>query len=58
MFEKLLPYTLDTTVHTGELDGEPDTFAITGDIDAIWLWDSAAQVWPYLPLAKDDAKLN
>src|ERR1039457_4231474 len=48
----------DTTVRTGELDGKPDTFVITGDIDAMWLRDSAAQVWPYLPLAKDDARLG
>jgi len=58
MFENCFPNTLDTTVRTGELDGKPDTFVITGDIDAMWLRDSAAQVWPYLPLAKDDAKLK
>ena len=58
MFENCFPNTLDTTVRTGELDGKPDTFVITGDINAMWLRDSAAQVWPYLPLAKDDAKLR
>ena len=58
MFENCFPNTLDTTVRTGELDGKPDTFVITGDIDAMWLRDSAAQVWPYLPLAKDDARLK
>jgi meiotically up-regulated gene 157 (Mug157) protein len=56
LFENCYPNTLDTTVHTGTLDGKPDTFIVTGDIDAMWLRDSSAQVWPYLPLAtRDDA---
>jgi len=58
MFENCFPNTLDTTVRTGEINGRPDTFVITGDIDAMWLRDSSAQVWPYLPLAKDDRKLR
>ena len=58
MFENCFPNTLDTTVRAGELDGKPDTFVITGDIDAMWLRDSTAQVWPYLPLAKQDPKLQ
>jgi uncharacterized protein len=58
MFENCFPNTLDTTVRAGELDGKPDTFVITGDIDAMWLRDSTAQVWPYLPLARQDPKLQ
>ncbi|MDR3719151.1 MAG: glycoside hydrolase family 125 protein [Bryobacteraceae bacterium] len=58
LFENCFPNTLDTTVQAGTLDGKPDTFVITGDIDAMWLRDSTAQVWPYLPLTKGDAKLK
>ena len=58
LFENCFPNTLDTTVQTGVIDGKPDTFVITGDIHAMWLRDSTAQVWPYLPLAKDDPKLK
>lgn len=58
LFENCYPNTLDTTVFTGKRDGKPDTFVITGDIDALWLRDSTAQVTPYLPLAKTDEKLR
>jgi meiotically up-regulated gene 157 (Mug157) protein len=55
MFENCFPNTLDTTVrHSGH---GPDSFIITGDIDAMWLRDSTAQVWPYLSLADQDASL-
>jgi uncharacterized protein len=57
MFERCFPNTLDTTVSPGVFDGQPDTFVITGDIDAMWLRDSSAQVWPYLPFAKQDTRL-
>jgi meiotically up-regulated gene 157 (Mug157) protein len=58
MFENCYPNTLDTTVKTSEAGGKPDTFVITGDIDAMWLRDSACQVWPYVGLAKGDADLR
>jgi meiotically up-regulated gene 157 (Mug157) protein len=58
MFENCFPNTLDTTVHFKMIDGKPDTFVITGDIHAMWLRDSTAQVWPYLPLMKDDDQLK
>jgi meiotically up-regulated gene 157 (Mug157) protein len=57
MFERCLPNTLDTTVFPGTFNGHPDTFVITGDIDAMWLRDSSAQVWPYLRFAKQDQRL-
>jgi meiotically up-regulated gene 157 (Mug157) protein len=58
MFGNCFPNTLDTTVDFGTLDGKPDTYVITGDIDAMWLRDSSSQVWPYLPLMKDDPQLQ
>ena len=54
MFENCLPNTIDTTVH---FDGNDDTFVYTGDIHAMWLRDSGAQVWPYVQFAAKDAKL-
>ena len=58
LFENCFPNTLDTTVTHKIIDGKLDTFVITGDINAMWLRDSTAQVWPYLPLTKDDKKLK
>jgi meiotically up-regulated gene 157 (Mug157) protein len=58
MFENCFPNTLDTTVEFEMVGGRPDTYVITGDIDAMWLRDSTAQVWPYLPLMKEDPKLQ
>jgi hypothetical protein len=58
MFENCYPNTLDTTVDFEILDGRPDTFIITGDIDAMWLRDSTCQVWPYLPLIEKDPHLR
>ena len=58
MFTNCFPNTLDTTVEVGEFEGKPDTAVITGDIPAMWLRDSSAQVWPYLPLASKDASLR
>jgi meiotically up-regulated gene 157 (Mug157) protein len=58
MFENCYPNTLDTTVRHKMVNGKPDTFVITGDINAMWLRDSSAQVWPYLPLANEDEKLK
>lgn len=58
LFENCFPNTLDTTV-THQIDnGKPDTYVITGDIDAMWLRDSVAQVWPYLSFAKEDKPLQ
>ncbi len=58
MFENCFPNTLDTTVFHAMKNGKPDTFVITGDINAMWLRDSTAQVWPYLPLTRTDDHLK
>jgi meiotically up-regulated gene 157 (Mug157) protein len=58
LFANCFPNTLDTTVWPGSFEGRPDTHVVTGDIDAMWLRDSSAQVWPYLPLLKRDEKLR
>lgn len=51
MFTNCFSNTYETTIRPQE-DGT--TFVITGDIPAMWLRDSAAQVRPYLLLAESD----
>ena len=59
MFRNCFPNTLDTTVHYSEDEnGTPRTFVYTGDIHAMWLRDSGAQVWPYIRLAGEDPNLR
>ncbi len=58
MFENCFPNTLETTVHYRQIDGEDDTFVYTGDIHAMWLRDSGAQVWPYVQFANQDPTLK
>lgn len=59
MFRNCFPNTLDTTVHfRKDDDGNPDTFVYTGDIHAMWLRDSGAQVWPYVRYANEDEHLK
>ncbi|MDL2222851.1 glycoside hydrolase family 125 protein [Bacteroidales bacterium OttesenSCG-928-M11] len=59
MFVNCFPNTLDTTVEY-RLDekGNDDTFVYTGDIHAMWLRDSGAQVFPYIKLAVEDPQLQ
>ena len=54
LFENCYPNTLDTTVKYTPSGNTPDTFVIPGDIEALWLRDSSAQVWPYLSLLSSD----
>ncbi len=48
MFENCFPNTLETTARYRKVDGDDDTFVYTGDIPAMWLRDSGAQVLPYI----------
>ncbi|NDV96374.1 glycoside hydrolase family 125 protein [Dysgonomonas sp. 521] len=58
MFENCFPNTLDTTVRFAKVNGKPDTSVYTGDIHAMWLRDSGAQVWPYVQFANEDILLK
>lgn len=58
LLEGTLPNTLDTTIVASGTDERPDTFVLTGDIEAMWLRDSTAQVWPYLSSVRDEAGLD
>jgi meiotically up-regulated gene 157 (Mug157) protein len=54
-FQQCLPNTLQTTVRAKD-DGT--TFVITGDIPAMWVRDSCAQVNPYVYIAKGNPALQ
>lgn len=59
MFENCFPNTIDTTVHyRKDSEGKNETFVYTGDIHAMWLRDSSAQVWPYIALTAKDSDLK
>ena len=54
LFTKCYPNTLETTT---KLLDDGSAFVITGDIHAMWLRDSAAQVHHYLPVAAKNEEL-
>lgn len=58
LFNNCFPNTLDTTVTYTVVDGKPDTYIASGDTDAMWLRDSSAQVWSYLPFLRRDRALR
>ena len=55
IFRSCFANTLQTTIKKQE-DGT--TYVLTGDIPAMWLRDSVAQVRPYLVIAKEDKDLS
>lgn len=55
LYKNCYPNTLETTVTENE-DGS--LFVLTGDIPAMWLRDSTAQVSHYLPLAAEDEEVK
>ena len=55
MFHRCIMNTLETTVEVLEDD---TTFVVTGDIPAMWLRDSTAQVRPYLVVAAQDSDIQ
>lgn len=57
LFGNCFPNTLDTTVIFTQKP-RPDTYVITGDIDAMWLRDSSAQMFPYLRLCNKDPEIK
>lgn len=50
LFVNTFANTIDTTAYTYLKEGKPYTYIITGDIQAMWLRDSTAQIWHYFPL--------
>src|SRR5699024_8131025 len=54
LFHNCFPDTLVTTVFPYVENEKHYTYGITRDIDAMWLRDSSAQVWPYLPFTQKD----
>lgn len=55
LYKNCYPNTLETTV---EFKDDGSVFVLTGDIPAMWLRDSTAQVSHYLPLAGEDKEVR
>lgn len=63
LFTNTYPNTLDTTIQSTACLAISDTcyplsYIITGDINAMWIRDSANQLLPYIDLIKQDGNLK
>ncbi|CAO3611238.1 unnamed protein product [Cunninghamella blakesleeana] len=64
LFKNTFPNTLDTTIKetacitSNSTNCHPLTFLVTGDINAMWLRDSANQIMPYLDYIPQDLSLK
>ena len=59
LFVNCFPNNLDkAVVYEVGADSLDDPFILTGDIEAMWLRDSGAQVWPYVALLGNDEPLQ
>jgi len=50
--------TLDTTTNFSLKNGDPSTYVVTGDIEAMWLRDSTLQMRPYLEFVATSDEVN
>ncbi|KAI7865544.1 hypothetical protein BDF14DRAFT_1824638, partial [Spinellus fusiger] len=58
LFTNCFPNALDTAVDWYRLGENPGTFLITGDIPAMWIRDSTHQILPFIPISKQDPRLQ
>lgn len=54
LYRNCYPNTLDTAI---EIQEDGSVFVLTGDIPAMWLRDSTAQVSHYIPLCREDDRI-